>query len=129
MGEDAFGLVIDAVRTSRHLSITLDLFLSAHIAGLEVVAVRVVRIEGWDVMYPRDPSPLRLIVFFDAQLGWIVHEDGSWKLRGICAVCVEATEDLRRWVQERRRLESTISLDRRRGGLHRMRSTWVDYVA
>jgi hypothetical protein len=32
--EDTLGLIVDTVSTRRHLAITLDLFLPAHITGL-----------------------------------------------------------------------------------------------
>jgi hypothetical protein len=34
LGEDALRLVVDAMRTRRHLPVTFDLLLSAHIASL-----------------------------------------------------------------------------------------------
>lgn len=38
LGEDTLRLVVDAMRTSWHLSVTFNFLLSAHIAGLQPVS-------------------------------------------------------------------------------------------
>ena len=47
LGEDTLGLVVDAMRTRRHLPVTFDLLLSAHVASLQRISRPGHRLSVW----------------------------------------------------------------------------------
>src|SRR5690242_19221873 len=90
--EDALCLVVLAVRARRHLAVTLDLLLPAHVAGLCGVSVMTPDSRWCAVLYPCNPPPLGVALVVDV-VHVILDEHVLGQLR---RVELAAAEDARR---------------------------------
>lgn len=103
LGEDALGLVVDAVRARGHLAITLDFLLAAHVAGLAAISALVATCPCCvSAPHPCDPPSLGVALLVAVvHVVRVEHAGGHGGRHGRAAVGAHAAEDARR-VHERR---------------------------